>query len=48
MKKEHLTSASKILFNAKLNAQGLIDLDYKIKPKNITEAYEIQDELKNN
>ena len=48
MKKENVIAASKILFNAKLNAQQLIDLNTKIKPKNIFEAYQIQDELKIN
>ena len=48
MKKENIIAASKILFNAKINAQGLIDLNSKVKPKNINEAYKIQDELKIN
>tara|TARA_B100000029_G_scaffold409025_1_gene410468 strand:+ start:204 stop:1001 length:798 start_codon:yes stop_codon:yes gene_type:complete len=48
MKKENVIAASKILFNAKINAQGLIDLNPTLKPKNIFDAYEIQNELKNN
>ena len=35
MIKKNVSAASKILFNAKINAQGLIDLDSKIKPKSI-------------
>ncbi len=45
MKKQQILEASKLLFNHKLNKTGLDNLNH-LEPKNIIEAYEIQDALK--
>tara|TARA_A100001011_G_scaffold387603_1_gene465686 strand:- start:2004 stop:2798 length:795 start_codon:yes stop_codon:yes gene_type:complete len=45
MNKEEIIEASKLLFNHKLNKTGLESLDHLV-PKNIEDAYKIQDELK--
>ena len=45
MKKQQVIEASKILFNHKLNKTGLDNLKH-LEPKNLDDAYKIQDELK--
>ena len=45
MNKQQIIEASKILFNHKLNKTGLDDLNH-LEPKNLDDAYKIQDELK--
>jgi len=46
MNSKYKKQAAKILFEHKLNKTGLINLDSKIEPLNLTDAYEIQEELK--
>jgi len=48
MKKDKIISSAKILYNAKLNSNSLLSLKDELKPKNVYEAYQIQDELKIN
>ena len=43
--KKKIKDAAKLLFNHKLNKSGLKELNY-LEPKTISEAYNIQDELK--
>ena len=45
MNKQQIIEASKILFNHKLNKTGLDDLN-GLEPKDLDDAYKIQDELK--
>ena len=46
MKKEKCTKAANILFNCRINKKRLDKLPIDCDPKNIEEAYKIQDELK--
>ena len=46
MKKEKYTKAANILFNCRINKKRLDKLPIDCIPKNIEEAYKIQDELK--
>tara|TARA_Y100000588_G_C14155462_1_gene882398 strand:+ start:529 stop:1326 length:798 start_codon:yes stop_codon:yes gene_type:complete len=48
MKNDKIISSAKILYNAKLNAKKLLDLNNEFKPQNINDAYKIQEELKIN
>ena len=48
MNKDKIISSSKILYNEKLNAKELLDLNNEFKTKNINDAYKIQEELKIN
>ena len=45
MEKQQIIEASKILFDHKLNKTGLDNLNH-LEPKNLDDAYKIQDELK--
>ena len=45
MNKQQIIRRSKILFNHKLNKTGLDKLNH-LEPKNLDDAYKIQDELK--
>ena len=45
MNNQQIREASKILFNHKLNKTGLDSLK-QLEPKNLDDAYKIQDELK--
>ena len=47
MIQENIKNAAKILFNHKLNKTGLNSLN-NLEPKNIKDAYKIQNELKVN
>ena len=47
MTQENIKNAAKILFNHKLKKTGLDSLD-DLEPKNIKDAYKIQNELKVN
>ena len=46
MKQREIISASKILFEHKLNKTGLDDLKNNLAPFNLVDAYKIQEELK--
>ena len=48
METKNINSAAKILFDLKLNAKSIINLKKNFSPKNIQEAYLIQEELHNN
>ena len=48
MLQKYIIQAAKILFEHKLNKNGLDQLEYNYKPKTIEDAYLIQDELKIN
>ena len=48
METKYINSAAKTLFNLKLNAKNILNLGKNLTPKNIQEAYLIQEELHNN